>query len=76
MSKQSSWDQLAEKVPDSLADSTIIYGRAEQCIDRIAKFADAGCRHMIFEPYWMEKDKVNKALEIAGSKIKGEVQSA
>jgi len=76
MCKQSSWDELVERVPDSLADSTIIYGRAEQCIDRIARFADAGCRHMIFEPYWIEKDKVNEALEIAGKKIKRGIQSA
>jgi len=76
MSEPSAWDKLADKVPDSLADSTIVYGTVEQCIDRIAKFRDAGCRHMIFEPYWIEKDRINEALEIAGKKIKPGIQSA
>mgnify|MGYP001125012089 CR=1 FL=1 len=76
MSEPSSWDKLADEVPDSLADSTIVYGKVEQCIDRIAKFRDAGCRHMIFEPYWIEKDRINEALEIAGKKIKPGIQSA
>jgi len=76
MLEPSAWDKLAGKVPDSLADSTIVYGTVEQCIDRIAKFGDAGCRHMIFEPYWIEKDKINEALEIAGKKIKSEIQRA
>lgn len=64
------WDELATKVPNTLADSTIIYGNVEECVDRIASFIEAGCRHIALEPYWIEKDRINDAIKIAGDKIK------
>jgi alkanesulfonate monooxygenase SsuD/methylene tetrahydromethanopterin reductase-like flavin-dependent oxidoreductase (luciferase family) len=75
MSKPEIWEQLAQKVPDKLADSTIIYGRPEECIEKIARFMEAGCRHIILEPYWIEKDKLKEALEIAGRRIKRKIGS-
>lgn len=45
------WDKLANKVSDNLAVSTIIYGRIEERINKIAKFRDAGRQHTILEPY-------------------------
>jgi len=75
MAKPDLWNQLAEKVPDKLADTTIIYGTAEECVEKIAKFREAGCRHMIFEPYWIEKDKLKEALEITSRKIKPYVEN-
>jgi alkanesulfonate monooxygenase SsuD/methylene tetrahydromethanopterin reductase-like flavin-dependent oxidoreductase (luciferase family) len=61
MSKPDLWDKLAEKVPDKFADSTIVYGTPNECIEKIAKFREAGCNHIIFEPYWIEKDKMKEA---------------
>lgn len=75
MSKPDLWNQLAEKVPDKLADSAIIYGTPSECIEEIAEFREAGCHHIIFEPYWIEKDRMKEALEIAGRKIKPEIES-
>lgn len=75
MSKLRLWDELANKVPDKLADSTIIYGSVEECVDKIARLKDAGCRHIILEPYWIEKDKLNEALEISGRKIKPKIDT-
>ncbi|MCL7383682.1 MAG: LLM class flavin-dependent oxidoreductase [Thaumarchaeota archaeon] len=69
------WDELASQVPDNLADSTIIYGKIEECVDKIARFRDAGCGHMILEPYWIEKDKLREAIEIAGNKIKPSIEN-
>lgn len=74
MARPGLWDELASKVPDGLADSTIIYGGVEECVDRIARFGDAGCRHMVLEPFWIEKDRLRKACEIAGHRIKPAVE--
>jgi alkanesulfonate monooxygenase SsuD/methylene tetrahydromethanopterin reductase-like flavin-dependent oxidoreductase (luciferase family) len=68
-------DELTRKVPNKLADSTLVYGEIEDCIDKIARFREAGCRHIIFEPYWIEKAKVKEALKIAGRRIKPKVGS-
>jgi phthiodiolone/phenolphthiodiolone dimycocerosates ketoreductase len=75
MAKPNLWDELANEVPDDLADSTIIYGKVEECINRIAHFRDAGCQHIILEPYWIEKSKLKEAIRIAGNKIKPSIQS-
>ncbi|MEM0443851.1 MAG: LLM class flavin-dependent oxidoreductase [Candidatus Caldarchaeum sp.] len=64
------WDELASKVPDTLADPTIIYGNVEECIDRIASFMEAGCHHIALEPYRIEKDRINDAIKTAGDKIR------
>ncbi len=69
------WNALANKVPDKLADSTIVYGNVEECIDRIAKFRDAGCLHILLEPYWIEKDRITEALRILGQKIKTKIDN-
>lgn len=69
------WDELASQVPDKLADSTIIYGNSEECIDRIMQFREAGCKHIILEPYWIEKERLNEALEILGKKIKPNIEA-
>lgn len=63
------WDELAMKVPDNLAERTIIYGTVDECVDKIAKFMEAGCKHLIFEPYWIEKERMRKTIEITGEKI-------
>lgn len=70
MDNKDLWSKLAERVPDELADSTIIYGSAQECVERILKFREAGCKHIILEPFWIEKEKVKEALMILGKKIK------
>jgi phthiodiolone/phenolphthiodiolone dimycocerosates ketoreductase len=75
MAKPTLWDELANKVPHTLADSTIIYGRTEECIDKIVRFREVGCCHMILEPYWIEKDKIKEAVKIAGNKIKPNIEN-
>lgn len=75
MARPTLWDELANKVPDNLADSTIVYGRVEECIDKISKIKEAGCHHIILEPYWIEKGKIKKAIEIAGNKIKPNIEN-
>jgi alkanesulfonate monooxygenase SsuD/methylene tetrahydromethanopterin reductase-like flavin-dependent oxidoreductase (luciferase family) len=75
MAKPWLWDGLASQVPDSLADSTIIYGGVEECVERIARFGNAGSRHIVLEPYWIEKDRLRDAIEIAGRKIRPYIES-
>lgn len=75
MAKPNLWNQLAQKVPNKLADSTIIYGTPNQCVKKIAKFREARCRHIILEPYWIEENKIEEALKIAGRKIKQKIKN-
>jgi hypothetical protein len=75
MAKPWLWDELASQVPDSLADSTIIYGGVEECVERIARFGNAGSRHIVLESYWIEKDRLRDAIEIAGRKIRPYIES-
>ena len=63
------WNELADSVPDEKADETIIYGPLESCIERLARFEEAGCRHIILEPYWIEDKRKKEAIRLAG-KIK------
>lgn len=60
------WSDLASRVPDALADATMAYGELDECLDRIAKFAEAGCEHLILEPYWIETRRIAEAVELAG----------
>lgn len=59
---QKLWDTLANRIPNKLADATIIYGDIEDCVDKISKFKEAGCTHLILEPYWIENKKVKMAI--------------
>ena len=61
---------LAEKVPDWLAEKTIIYGEKEECIDKIEKYQEAGCQHIILEPYWIERNKIKEAITKLGKILK------
>jgi len=68
--KPDQWNKVASMIPDKIADSVLIYGTIDQCVERIWKLWESGCRHIIFEPYWIEQNKVKEAIEIAGKKIK------
>jgi phthiodiolone/phenolphthiodiolone dimycocerosates ketoreductase len=39
---------LSKKIPDNVALDTTVSGDADDCRDRIERFIDAGCRHLIF----------------------------
>jgi hypothetical protein len=32
-------------------------------------------RHMVLEPYWIEKDRLRDAIEIAGRRIRPHIES-
>ena len=59
-------ESLAEKVPDALAESTLVYGSVSQCYERLNKMRDAGCSEVILEPYWIEKERILDGVELAG----------
>jgi hypothetical protein len=61
--------RLSDAVPDQLADATLIYGNIDACVDKLMKFVEGGCRHIILEPYWIEREGVMAAIEEA-SRIK------
>ncbi len=54
--------RLADKVPDSLAEATLVYGSVDQCYERLNRMKDAGCEEAILEPYWIE-DQTNPNAE-------------
>jgi len=60
------WSDLASRVPDGLADATIVYGGLDECLGRMARFVEAGCEHSILEPYWIGAERIAEAVELAG----------
>jgi alkanesulfonate monooxygenase SsuD/methylene tetrahydromethanopterin reductase-like flavin-dependent oxidoreductase (luciferase family) len=61
--------RLSDSVPDKLADATLIYGDRDNCVEKLMKFVEAGCKHIILEPYWIEPEGVMLAIDEA-SRIK------
>ncbi len=59
------WQKLADDVPDRLADATLLYGNPSDIVERLMKFVEAGCRHIILEPYWIEPDRIFPAIDAA-----------
>ena len=55
-----------DTVSDKLADSTLIYGNLTQCHERLSKMIEAGCAEIILEPYWIEKERITEAVNLAG----------
>jgi phthiodiolone/phenolphthiodiolone dimycocerosates ketoreductase len=45
--------RLADKVPDSLAEETLVCGSLSQCYEKLSRMRDAGCAEAILEPYWI-----------------------
>jgi len=42
--------KLTQSVPDQVALDLTVSGTADDCRDRIVRFSEAGCRHLIFVP--------------------------
>lgn len=62
-------ETLAARVPDRLAEATLVYGSVGECHERLGKMKDAGCTEVILEPYWIEKERILEGVDLAG-KIK------
>lgn len=59
-------ERLLNKVPDHLAEATLIYGSKTQCFERLSRMRDAGCAEAILEPYWIEKERLLEGIDVAG----------
>ncbi len=70
--KKELWNRLADEVPDKLADSTIIHGSTSDCTEKLVKFVEAGCQHIILEPYWIERKELLPAIG-AASEIRRQI---
>lgn len=66
---------LSDTVPDQLADATLIYGDTDACAEKLMKFLEVGCKHIILEPYWIEPEGVMPAIDEA-SRIKTRLPSS
>ncbi len=64
--------RLADKVPDSLAEATLVYGTVEECYERLNRMKDAGCEEAILEPYWIgEQSDPNAEPNWVGRVLEG-----
>ncbi len=70
VTKKQLWQDTAAMVPDELAEKTLVYGDTRDCLDRLSEFSRAGCDHVILEPYWIEKDRIDEAIALAGTVAK------
>ncbi len=70
--KKDLWNRLADEVPDKLADATIVYGSTSDCKERMTRFVEAGCKHIILEPYWIERKELLPAIG-AASEIRRQI---
>lgn len=59
-------ESLLNKVPDHLAEATLIYGSKTQCFEKLSRMKDGGCSEAILEPYWIEKERLLEAVDEAG----------
>jgi hypothetical protein len=55
-----------DRVPDSLAEATLVYGNRDECYERLCKMRDAGYTEAILEPYWIEKERLLEGVDLAG----------
>ncbi|MDR5695091.1 MAG: LLM class flavin-dependent oxidoreductase [Armatimonadota bacterium] len=62
------WKQLADLIPDEIALQTVLLGPPDTCLARIREYLQAGCRHVILEPYWgMSSAQIPEAINAAGA---------
>lgn len=68
-------ESLVERVPDSLAEESLICGSKADCYEKLSKMKEAGCEEAVLEPYWIEKERIIEGIDIAGqikSQLSGE----
>jgi phthiodiolone/phenolphthiodiolone dimycocerosates ketoreductase len=59
-------ESLVSKVPDQLAEATLVCGSKTECYEKLSRMRDAGCAEAILEPYWIEKEKLLEGVDTAG----------
>lgn len=60
------WKQLAEVIPDEVAVQSMLLGPPDACLARLREYIQAGCRHVILEPYWgMSPGQIREAMGAA-----------
>lgn len=69
LAQEALWDELAAQVPEAVAEATLVYGPPEECVERLTRFAKAGCRHVILEPYWIEIKRRREAIDLAAREL-------
>lgn len=46
------WRELGARIPDSVAEQTVLAGSPERCAERLREYAASGCTHAVLEPWW------------------------
>ncbi len=60
------WKAVREAIPDEVAEQTMLIGSSAACRNRVQQYVKAGCRHVVFEPYWqMTPQRLHEAIEAA-----------
>lgn len=60
------WQRIQEAIPDELAARTALIGPVDAIIARLRACAEAGCRHVVLEPYWgMPAEQIREAIAAA-----------
>lgn len=60
------WKAIQAAIPDDVAEQTILMGSPATCRTRIQGYVQAGCRHVVLEPYWrMTPQRLHEAIEAA-----------
>jgi len=59
-------ERLMSRVPDRLAEATLVYGERTQCYEKLSRMREAGCMEAILEPYWIEKERLTEGIDVAG----------
>lgn len=60
------WQRIQEAVPDDLAARSALIGSVETITARVRAYAEAGCRHIVLEPYWgMAAHQIRDAIGAA-----------
>jgi len=61
------WQAVREAIPDGVAEQTMVVGSPAACRSRLQAYVQAGCRHVVLEPYWqMTPQRLHEAIESAG----------
>lgn len=60
------WKSIQGAIPDDVAEQTILMGSPGTCRMRLQEYVQAGCRHVVLEPYWwMTPQRLHESIEAA-----------
>jgi alkanesulfonate monooxygenase SsuD/methylene tetrahydromethanopterin reductase-like flavin-dependent oxidoreductase (luciferase family) len=61
------WRRIGEAVPDEVVEQTVLWGSPQRCAARLREYAQAGCTHVVLEPYWgLSAVDLSSAIAAAG----------